>query len=88
MKTIVFGATGGTGKLVVEQLLKAGHEVTVIVRNPVRFALRGEKLEIVKGDAFQPGTFEKSVQRKRCRNLLSWCRKREPRLFIPKASKT
>jgi len=44
MKTIVFGATGGTGKLVVEQLLKAGHEVTVIVRNPGAFALRGEKV--------------------------------------------
>ena len=34
MKLTIFGATGGTGKQLVEQALVAGHEVVVYVRNP------------------------------------------------------
>ena len=34
MKIIVFGATGGTGKLIVSQALAKGHSVTAFVRNP------------------------------------------------------
>jgi putative NADH-flavin reductase len=36
MKIAVFGANGGTGRLVVEQLLAAGHDVTAVVRNRSR----------------------------------------------------
>jgi nucleoside-diphosphate-sugar epimerase len=34
MKTLVVGATGATGRLLVEQLLKRGQKVKVIVRSP------------------------------------------------------
>lgn len=34
MKTLVLGASGATGKYLVEQLLEMGHEVKAIVRNP------------------------------------------------------
>ncbi|UBU13561.1 NAD(P)-dependent oxidoreductase [Nonomuraea gerenzanensis] len=34
MKITVFGATGGTGRHVVEQALDAGHHVTAVVRDP------------------------------------------------------
>jgi len=33
MKLAIFGATGGTGKQLVEQALAAGHEVVVLVRD-------------------------------------------------------
>jgi len=61
---IVFGATGGTGKFVVEQALKAGFQVTVIVRNPGDFTLSDKNLEIIKGDVLQPTTFENAVKGK------------------------
>ena len=63
-KIIVFGATGGTGKQVVAQALRAGHHVTAIVRNPGALTLRHERLEIIKGDALQPQTFEKTINGK------------------------
>ena len=34
MKVIVFGATGSIGKLVTDELLQHGHEVTAFARNP------------------------------------------------------
>jgi uncharacterized protein YbjT (DUF2867 family) len=36
MRITVFGATGGTGRHVVEQALAAGHEVVAVVRDPAR----------------------------------------------------
>jgi uncharacterized protein YbjT (DUF2867 family) len=34
MKIVIFGATGETGRQLVEQALAAGHEVVAYVRNP------------------------------------------------------
>jgi putative NADH-flavin reductase len=36
MRITVFGATGGTGRHIVEQALEAGHQVTAVVRDPAR----------------------------------------------------
>jgi putative NADH-flavin reductase len=60
-KIIVFGATGGTGKLVVEQALESGYQVTVIVRNPFVVTLRHRQLNIIKGDVLQLNTFEEAM---------------------------
>jgi putative NADH-flavin reductase len=60
-KIIVFGATGGTGTCLVQAALHAGHFVTVVVRNPDLFIIRHERLVIIKGDVFQPGTFEREI---------------------------
>jgi putative NADH-flavin reductase len=49
MKIVVFGATGGTGKNVVEVALKAGHEVVAVVRKPEGVTAR-ERLQIHRGD--------------------------------------
>lgn len=54
MKLIVFGATGGTGKQVVEQALQAGHHVTVIIRNPAAFPLQHSQLTVHQGNVLQP----------------------------------
>lgn len=42
MKIVVAGATGATGKLVVEQAVKAGDDVTALIRDPVRYQGPGE----------------------------------------------
>jgi uncharacterized protein YbjT (DUF2867 family) len=43
MRLTIFGATGGTGRCLHEQVLGEGHEVTVVVRNPAGLSdqLRG-----------------------------------------------
>lgn len=52
MKVIVFGATGGVGKQVVQQGLDAGHEITAFIRTPSKLEVSYEGLTIVQGDAF------------------------------------
>jgi putative NADH-flavin reductase len=75
---IVFGATGGTGKLVVEQALEAGHKVTVIVRNPDAFDVQHQNLDVVKGDVFQPSTFDNALVGKDIVISCLGTQKREP----------
>ena len=50
MKLLIFGATGGTGRQLVDQALAQGHDVTAFVRNPAKMTLQHEKLKIVRGN--------------------------------------
>ena len=77
-KIIVFGATGGTGKFVVEQAIEVGYHVTVIVRNPDTLTLSDKNLEIIKGDVFQPITFENAMKGKDAVVSCLGTHKREP----------
>ncbi|WP_257668073.1 NAD(P)-dependent oxidoreductase [Parapedobacter tibetensis] len=61
-KIIVFGVTGGTGRLVVKQALEAGHQVTGVVRNPDAFTLKHQQLTIIQGDVLQPNSFENAIR--------------------------
>jgi len=49
MKLVVFGATGRTGRAVVEQALAEGHQVRTLARSPER-AVLPEGVEILRGD--------------------------------------
>lgn len=51
MKLIVFGATGSVGRLIVEQALEQGHEVTAFARRPEALQARHPKLHRYAGDA-------------------------------------
>jgi putative NADH-flavin reductase len=62
MKLAVFGATGRTGKPLVEQALKAGHEVVALARTPAKLAIRSPKLTIVQGDVMNQMDVDKVVQ--------------------------
>ena len=48
---LVFGATGGTGKAIVEQALAHGHIITAFVRDPSKLTAH-ENLKTVQGDLF------------------------------------
>lgn len=50
MKLAVFGATGGTGRQVVEHALEAGHTVVAVARRPEAITTRHPALTVVKGD--------------------------------------
>jgi putative NADH-flavin reductase len=54
MKLTVFGATGGTGQQVVEQALAAGHQVTVLVRDPAKLGLNQAALTVRRGNVLEP----------------------------------
>lgn len=54
MKIVIFGATGGTGKKLIERGLAAGHEVVAVARRPEAVVTRDAKLNVVKGDVLDP----------------------------------
>ena len=49
MKLTVIGATGRIGRLVVEQALAAGHDVSVLVRRPERLGRLAVQVRVVEG---------------------------------------
>jgi uncharacterized protein YbjT (DUF2867 family) len=51
MNLVVLGATGRTGRIVVEQALAAGHTVTALVRSPEKLTVRNSNLRVVAGKA-------------------------------------
>lgn len=48
-RLLLFGATGRTGKLVVQYALDKGFAVTALVRNPGKLTVQSDRLTIVKG---------------------------------------
>ena len=48
-KILVFGATGGTGQLIVAQALARGHQVTAFVRDPSRLTTAPQLIRVVVG---------------------------------------
>jgi putative NADH-flavin reductase len=61
MKLSIFGATGGTGKQLVEQALVAGNEVVAYVRNPSKLDMKHEHLTIVQGELSDQTMIESAV---------------------------
>ncbi|WP_343704962.1 NAD(P)H-binding protein [Flavobacterium sp.] len=50
-KVAVLGGGGRTGKYLVNQLLKNGFSVKLLLRNPDNFTIQNSKIEIIEGDA-------------------------------------
>ena len=61
MKIIIFGATGGTGKLLVSQALAKGHSVSVFVRDPSVLP-QDSRLRVIQGDLFDFATVVDAVR--------------------------
>ncbi len=51
MKIAVIGATGRTGRPLAEELLRRGHTLTVLVRDPDKLGPLAERVEVVTGDS-------------------------------------
>ena len=60
LKIVVFGASGRTGRNIVEQALSRGHEVTAFIHK-TRDPERPEVLQIVEGDVLNVADVEKAV---------------------------
>lgn len=61
MNIIVFGASGATGRLLVQAALAAGHRVTAFVRDPERFTQAHSNLRLVTGDAMDASSVAAAV---------------------------
>jgi uncharacterized protein YbjT (DUF2867 family) len=62
MKVLVIGATGGSGRAVVDELLAQGHEVTAFARRRDAFSDAVRKPRIVTGDATRMEDVEHAVR--------------------------
>jgi putative NADH-flavin reductase len=62
MKITIFGATGATGRCLVEQAVATGHQVTAVVRDPARLAIPASpKLRIVTADPMDPAAIGPAI---------------------------
>ena len=59
MKILLFGSTGRTGKLILQKALNDGHEVTAIVRDPLK--LKGLDAKIIQGTPYDKETVNKAM---------------------------
>jgi putative NADH-flavin reductase len=62
MKLTVFGATGETGKQLIEQALAEGNEVTAYARNPSKLTMRHDHLAIEQGELNDKENIERAVR--------------------------
>jgi uncharacterized protein YbjT (DUF2867 family) len=62
MKVLVVGATGGSGRAAVDELLLRGHEVTAFSRHAATLGAVGGQLRAVNGDATDPAAVDRVVR--------------------------
>jgi putative NADH-flavin reductase len=56
MKVVIFGATGFSGKAILDKTLKQGYEVTILVRDKTRININHENLTVIEGDVMNAKT--------------------------------
>ena len=61
MKIVVFGASGRTGRLLVEGALARGHQVTAFVRAPDDLGALRDRVQIVRGEILDGGAVSDAV---------------------------
>ncbi|HLF14399.1 MAG TPA: SDR family oxidoreductase [Bacteroidota bacterium] len=61
MNILLIGATGGTGRAILEQALERGHRVTALVRRPEKVTTKHERLTVVKGNVLEPVSLGKAM---------------------------
>jgi putative NADH-flavin reductase len=61
LKIAVFGATGGTGRSVVEQALAQGYEITAFVHGAKELTNGASAVRVVRGDVLNPEDVEEAV---------------------------
>ena len=62
MKLFVIGATGRTGREIVQQALARGHQVTAFVRSPERITLKNARLTVRTGNVMDENQLLDAIQ--------------------------
>jgi putative NADH-flavin reductase len=61
-RILIVGATGGTGRQLVEQALERGHVVTALARDPSALRIEHPRLTVVRGDVLDYPSVEAAVR--------------------------
>jgi putative NADH-flavin reductase len=61
VKVLIIGATGSTGRILLEKALEQGHQVTALVRNPSAVAPREYSPRVLGGNVLDPEALEAAV---------------------------
>ena len=61
MKIVLWGATGLTGREVLDQALEGGHEMKAVVRKPSMIETKHTNLSVVQGDVLNPQSVQEAV---------------------------
>lgn len=61
MRLALFGATGGTGRRIIEQAVENGDKVTVLARKPESLGELADKVDVVAGDVLDPAAARRAV---------------------------
>ena len=61
MRILVLGATGATGRHLLEQALAQGHHLTALARNPAKLHRPSPDLTVVQGDVTDPLAMQRAV---------------------------
>ncbi len=59
---LVIGATGGTGRALVQQALAQGHTVTAFVRDPKRLGIEHKNLRVARGNVLDYATVAEAMR--------------------------
>lgn len=62
MNLLILGATGGTGRALVEQALELGHNVTAFARDPSKIRVTHPNLRVVKGNILINSSLEAAIR--------------------------
>jgi len=62
-KIIIFGASGNTGKHIVNEAYKAGFKVTVVISNTEISTFNKSFVTVIVGDVFQPESYENALKK-------------------------
>lgn len=61
MNIAVLGATGRTGRPLVDELLRRGHTVTALARDPAKLAELGDRIRVVVGTSTDPAALDQPL---------------------------
>ncbi|MFE3444466.1 NAD(P)-dependent oxidoreductase [Nocardia sp. NPDC059180] len=61
MRITIFGANGPTGRLLTDQAIAAGHQVTAVTRQPDSFPLRHDRLAVLDADVLDRAAVDAAV---------------------------
>lgn len=62
MRITVFGGTGFVGKMLLQQALQEGHEVTVLARSPAKLGELKDRVNCIEGDYFDATAVRDALQ--------------------------